>query len=97
MSYRLAPKAEADVEAIAEYIAGTNPSAAIHLVEKFMRRWQLLATQPRSGALRGDLGSDIRHVVVGNYLTFYRIDDQQVVILRVLHGKRGIDPDDLGG
>lgn len=88
-------RAEEDLIEIWSHIAFDSLAAADRLLDAIEARWQLLATQPRSGALRGDLGSDIRQVVVGKYLTFYRIDDQQVVILRVVHGKRGIDPDDM--
>jgi toxin ParE1/3/4 len=90
-------RAEEDLIEIWSHIAFDSLAAADRLLDAIEARWQLLATQPRSGALRGDLGSDIRQVVVGNYLTFYRVDGQQIVILRVMHGKRGIDPDDLGG
>lgn len=58
-------------------------------------RWELLATQPYSGAERADLLPDLRHVVVGEYVTFYRVEGPDVLILRVLHGRRNITGDDL--
>lgn len=60
-----------------------------------MERWALLATQPRSGASRQDIGEELRHIVTGRYIAFYRIAGEDVVILRVLHGARRITSDDI--
>ena len=57
--------------------------------------WELLASQPSSGALRDDILPDIRNVVVGEYLSFYRIEGRDVLILRVLHGRRAISEEDF--
>ena len=95
MSYRLSDKAEADLEEIADYIAQRNPRAAVSLVQTLLRRWELLATQPRSGALRPDLGTDIRHIATGNYVTYYRAHGQGVLVLRLFHGHRQIGAEEL--
>ncbi|CDX30150.1 Toxin ParE1 (fragment) [Mesorhizobium plurifarium] len=55
----------------------------------------MLTLHPRSGAPRDDILPGIRHLVVGEYLTFYRIGDNAIEILRVLHGRRKIEADDL--
>jgi toxin ParE1/3/4 len=54
-----------------------------------------LATQPRSGAERDDILPGVRHKITGQYIAFYRVDDEDVLILRVLHGRRNIGADDL--
>lgn len=95
MSYRLTPRAMADIEAIGDYIAQRSPSAALQLTKRLANRWELLATQPRSGALCEDVLTDVRHVVEGEYVTFYRVADGEVVVLRVLHGRRDITGDDM--
>jgi len=38
---------------------------------------------------------NVRHLVVGEYVTFYRAGENAVEILRVLHGRRKIDASDL--
>ncbi|WP_292365011.1 type II toxin-antitoxin system RelE/ParE family toxin [Mesorhizobium sp.] len=48
------------------------------------------------GAPRDDILPGIRHLVVGQYLTFYRIGDDAIEILRVLHGRRRIETEDMG-
>ncbi|WP_366929932.1 type II toxin-antitoxin system RelE/ParE family toxin [Mesorhizobium sp.] len=54
-----------------------------------------MATYPFSGASREDIAPGIRHLVVGEYLTLYRVGEDSVEILRVLHGRRRIEADDL--
>jgi toxin ParE1/3/4 len=90
MKWRLAPQAERDLLAIADYIALNSPRAADDLVERFRRRWRLLTTQPYSGPARPDIAPDIRHLVIGSYLTLYRVNSDHIEILRVLHGRRDL-------
>ncbi|RWP32699.1 type II toxin-antitoxin system RelE/ParE family toxin [Mesorhizobium sp.] len=93
MKYRLLPQAVIDLERIGDYIAEHNPDAAIRLVNILERRWDLLTLHPFSGAPREDIAPGIRHLVVGEYLT--RVGEDAVEILRVLHGRRNIEADDL--
>ncbi len=55
-----------------------------------------MASFPSSGAPRDDIASGIRHLVVGDYLTLYRVNDDAIEILRVLHGHRNIEAEDVG-
>ncbi|MBZ9657883.1 type II toxin-antitoxin system RelE/ParE family toxin [Mesorhizobium sp. ESP-6-4] len=95
MKYCLLPQALVDLETIGDYIAARNPNAAVRFVEALQRRWDLLTLHPQSGAPRDDILPGIRHLVVGEYLTFYRIGNDAIEILRVLHGRRKIEADDL--
>ena len=97
MAYRLLPRAQADIEEIGDYISETSPRAAVRIIEAFEQRWNLLALYPFSGAPREDIAADIRHIVVGEYLTFYRVGTEAVEILRVLHGRRNIEGDEIEG
>jgi toxin ParE1/3/4 len=96
MRYRLLPQAEQDIEAIADYIAERNPRAALELIERFHQRWELLCDFPLSGPARPDLHEDARHLIIGNYLSLYRVKADTVEIVRVLHGRRNIEPEDIG-
>ncbi|RWO56545.1 type II toxin-antitoxin system RelE/ParE family toxin [Mesorhizobium sp.] len=91
MKYRLLPQAVIDLERIGDYIAEHNPDAAIRLVNILERRWDLLTLHPFSGAPREDIAPGIRHLVVGEY----RVGEDAVEILRVLHGRRNIEANDL--
>jgi toxin ParE1/3/4 len=95
MSYRLTPAAEADIEAIADYISERSAPASMKLVKDFIRRWELLATQPHSGAIREDILPGIRHLVMGQYIALYRVENATVIILRVLHGRRNITDEEV--
>ncbi|TPI48330.1 type II toxin-antitoxin system RelE/ParE family toxin [Mesorhizobium sp. B2-9-1] len=95
MKYRLLPQAAADLEDIGDYIASHSPNAAVRFVDDMERRWSLLSLHPFSGAPRDDIAPGIRHLVVGEYLTLYRVGHDAVEIVRVLHGRRKIEADDV--
>jgi toxin ParE1/3/4 len=95
MSFRLSSRALIDLQSIVDYISDFNPNAAHRLVNRLEERWELLVTQPRSGVLRGDLGTGLREVIVGEYLSIYRLDGDDIEIVRVLHGRRNITADDM--
>lgn len=96
MKYRLLPQAVVDLEGIGDYSASHNPNAAVRFVDALERRWNLLTLHPFSGAPRDDIAPGIRHLVIGEYLTLYRVGGDAIEILRVLHGHRNIEADDLG-
>jgi toxin ParE1/3/4 len=89
-------QAEEDLIEIWGYVALHNERAADRLLDRFEARWRLLATQPYSGMARDDIAQGVRHLVTGEYLTFYRVSDDAVVILRVIHGRRDIAAEDIG-
>ncbi len=91
-----ARRAEEDLIEIWGYVARESETAADRLLDRFEEHWRLLIEHPFAGAARADIAAGIRYLVTGNYLTFYRVDDDAVVILRVLHGKRDITAGDLG-
>ncbi len=82
--------AEEDLIAIWLHIAGDNPRAADRMLDRIDQRWNLLATQPYSGPARTDIAPGIRHLVIGPYLTLYRVHPDHIEILRVLHGRRDL-------
>ncbi|MDX8459479.1 type II toxin-antitoxin system RelE/ParE family toxin [Mesorhizobium humile] len=95
MRYQLLPQAAVDLEDIGDYIASHSPNAAVRFVDSMERRWDLLTLHPFSGAPRDDIAPGIRHLVVGEYLTLYRVGRDAIEIVRVLHGRRKIDADDM--
>jgi toxin ParE1/3/4 len=88
-------RAERDLIEIWSYIAERDPAAADRLLDRLEARWELLATQPRSGAPRDDISPGLRHLVVGQYLSLYRLTQYEVVIIRVIHGRRNITAEDV--
>lgn len=86
-------RADEDLIDIWASIAADNPNAADRVLDAIEARWQQLAQHPYSGMAREDIAPNIRHLIVGQYLTLYHVTDEYVEIVRVLHGRRKIDRD----
>ena len=52
--------------------------------------WQLLQ-HPETGKARPELSSDVRSISVASHTIFYRIQREQLQIIRVLHGRQDIN------
>jgi len=85
------PFANRDLERIVHYISSDNPDAAEHLAQKLVYRALSLA-EPGTARIGSRLEKrpDVRKLVEGNYLIFYRIFPEQdkVRILRFWHAAR---------
>ncbi len=84
-------RADDDLIEIWLRIASENPDAADRVLDAIELRWQQLARHPHSGMARDDIAAGIRHLAVGDYLTLYRIAEDGIEIVRVLHGRRKLD------
>lgn len=85
-----APAAEADLEAIHDYIATDNLAAATMLVARLEDLATRLAETPGMGRARAELLPDLRSFPFGNYVLFYRPAESGIEIVRVLHGARDV-------
>ena len=84
--------AEADLEAIADWIAADNPSRALSFVEELRSACRSLASAARRYPLIPRYESaGIRRRVYRDYLILYRISKRTIEILRVLHGAQDFD------
>lgn len=82
-----------DLDKIWHYIASElqNPAAAKRIVNRIMDAIDTLADFAGAGAPLAsvaDVESDHRFLVTGNYLTFYRVCQNEVYVDRVLYGRR---------
>ena len=88
MPYRLASRAEQDLDEVWFYVAeDASPTTADRLIDDLVNRFDLLAEQPSMGRLRPEFGPDVRSIGVENHVVYYRYDGE-VQIARVLHGRR---------
>ena len=73
---------------IVDYIDIERPNAALAVLERVQRRVALLAGQPKLG--RPGRVAGTRELVVNRtpYLVAYRVNEDAVVILSVVHGAR---------
>jgi toxin ParE1/3/4 len=91
MKLRIRPEARQDLRNIGDYIAHDNRQAARQFVTMLRGRCAFLAENPRVGRERSDLCEGLRSFPVQNYVIFYRILDQMVEIVNVIHGSRDIE------
>jgi toxin ParE1/3/4 len=92
MRHILSPQAASDLEEIWRYIAteSDRPAVADQVIDSIARRVSWLASNPYIGRSRNDLRAGVRSFVAGNYVIFYRVQGQDVAVLRILHGRRDI-------
>lgn len=88
----LSPRAAADLEEIAAYIARDNPIRAASFVAELEATCHAVAASPEFYPLRNDLAPGLRMAVHGRYLVLYRdLPAENIVrVERVLHGARDL-------
>ena len=85
-------EAEADLEAIGDYIARDNPVRAISFVRELYQRCLELADMPEAWTVVPRYEhQDIRRRVHGRYLIFYRIGPDRITVLHVLNGAMDVE------
>lgn len=78
-----------DLEAIAEYVAADSPTFAGIVVKKIVNRTSMLSQFPRSGRKVPEFDNeDTRELIVYSYRIIYQLQEDEVVIAAVIHGKR---------
>ncbi|MBS0457548.1 MAG: type II toxin-antitoxin system RelE/ParE family toxin [Proteobacteria bacterium] len=88
----------ADLEAIADFIALENPTAAAALVQRVFAHVGQLAAHPDSGSWPAELGrSRYRQIAEPPCRVFYRHDGGTVYIVHVMRGERLLRRSALSG
>jgi plasmid stabilization system protein ParE len=87
------PEAQDDLHGIKEYISVEleNPIAATNMVSKIAEAMRGLINFPDRGAPLSsitDRPNNYRFLICGSYLVFYRHEDGNVYVVRVLYGRR---------
>jgi toxin ParE1/3/4 len=91
VNYYLSSRARRDILLLWNYIAEDNEQAADRFVDFLIQRFKLLGRNPHIGRRRDDLRAGYRSFPVGQYVVFYRVMDNVIQIMHVVHGKRDID------
>lgn len=94
MARHVAPQAAADLDNIWYYVAKESGSTEIadQFIDSITERLFLLAGHPYLGRPRDDdLGIGLRSFPVGEYVIVYLVDDKDVLVLRVVHGRRDLE------
>ena len=85
---RFSPSSCRDLDEILAFIARDKLGAAAKFVAKLKESCVQLARSPNLGEDCSELCEGMRRFVVRGYSIFYRTGDQEVEILRVIHGAR---------
>jgi len=92
MIVELTAAAEADLEAIGDYIAQDNPARALSFVQELSRSCLELADMPEAWPIvQRYERHGIRRRVHGRYLIFYRVAEDRIVVLHVLNGAMDVE------
>ena len=89
----LSSEARRDIRSIQDYIANDreSPRTALRVIEKILNRIENLLNFPDSGTLlspKVKLPTNYRYVRAAGYLIFYRHENNQIIVDRIIHGKR---------
>ncbi len=89
MIVRLTDQAKVDVTGIGDWIAADNPARAETFIDELVERSHSLAQHPRRFPVATYVnGEAIRKLTHADYLIFYSVGEQEVYILRIVHGSR---------
>jgi len=87
--YVLHPRAFADLGEIWDYIAEQNVDAADRVITEVFSALELIASSPHIGARRPELSRrPLRYSVVREYLIAYAPDEDPLLVIAVIHGRR---------
>lgn len=90
------PLAVERVSEVALYLADDNPSAAERWVDSIFKETERLKKFPILGRVCPEVGKkEIREIIFGNYRIIYRVEEKEIIILTVRHGKQILRTDEL--
>jgi toxin ParE1/3/4 len=91
--YQVVRTVQADIDLLEIWLhfAGEDADRADAALDMIERRYQILQDYPFAGRSRDELLPDLRSLTAGKYEVFYFVTDQQVQIVRILHGSRDIE------
>ena len=89
----ISPLARVDMQEIGDYIGRElrNPGAALRMIQRFRKTIEPLSKFPEMGApllAQGKQNAPYCFLVCGNYMIFYHVENESVMIDRVLYGRR---------
>lgn len=95
MKLRVSFRADQDIDGIWDFIARDNAEAANRVEEEIQEAMRSLLEFPGLGHLRSDLNRPHRFRLVRSYFIVYRIEDETLIVSRVIHAARNISDDML--
>lgn len=83
--------AREDIGEIFFYIAADSPKSALEMTDKITDKIDMLTELPLIGKIVPDnelAKQEYRMLIINNYIVFYKVIEDEVVVYRILHGMR---------
>ena len=90
MQLLITPQAEQDLEVIGDYIAQDNPVRASSFIVELREQCHKICLNLVGFRRCLELSDDLRSCAYGNYVIFFESTEDQITIIRILHGARDI-------
>jgi toxin ParE1/3/4 len=94
MDYQISwsPEAVEDIEEIARYIEKDSPSYAQAVIEQIIDASRQLNQLPLRGRIVPELDDEAyRELFIYSYRLIFRVKENQILIVAVIHGKRQLE------
>lgn len=87
MAWKLSTLGVSDLEDIFDYTANEHgPDQAFEYTKAFDDIFDKLADNPKLGRERSEIKTGLGSIVKQHHIAFYRIQDNTIHIVRILHG-----------
>jgi plasmid stabilization system protein ParE len=85
-------RAAEDLDSIAAYIAQDSEAYAASVVRTILHKCRVLSEFPLLGRAVPEFEEDtIREIFAYSYRVIYRVDQDEIVVAAIIHGKRQLD------
>jgi toxin ParE1/3/4 len=91
MKLRMGPRTRADLKDVWRYVSPAGDDVADRHVRGIRKQCRMLARFPGVGRARDELAPGLRSFPVSPFVIFFRVVDDAVEIVRVLHGARDFE------
>ncbi|MGA8489934.1 MAG: type II toxin-antitoxin system RelE/ParE family toxin [Terriglobales bacterium] len=82
-------RAVEDLDTLTDYIAADSPAYAGVVLKNIVNQTRILKRFPRAGRKVPEFDDEnVRELVVYSYRIIYRLQDDEALIVAVIHGKR---------
>ncbi|HLM00818.1 MAG TPA: type II toxin-antitoxin system RelE/ParE family toxin [Pyrinomonadaceae bacterium] len=87
----LSEDAQTDLREIWLYLSENSLNSADRVIDEMMRKFRMLAENPKVGQLHDELIINLRSFPYKKYIIFYFSMENGVEIYRIIHGARNIE------
>jgi toxin ParE1/3/4 len=84
-------RARSDILDIHSYLAERSLNAADRMLVRFSQRFDELREFPFLGPDRSELHASLRGLLMDGYIAFYIVEEDQIIIVRVIDGRTDIE------